>query len=304
MAEDEPIAAFLRHLGNERRLSEHTRAAYRRDLDALQRYRETNGLTQWKDLGPFEIRRFAAECHRRGLSPRSIARRLSAVRSFFAYLIREGVVINNPAVDVQAPKAPRRLPNTLDADQVAQLLSESDREQADPVLIRDRAIWNCCIPRGCGWPNWLPWTWPIWISRMQRFGVMGKGRKTRIVPVGRYARRALKNWLSRRVGMADPDEAALFVGVRGRRIHPRTVQGRVRRWGALQGTPTAVHPHMLRHSFARHLLESSGDLRGVQELLAMRISVRLKFIRILISSIWPTSMTRHIHGPADGGTEH
>lgn len=261
------IQQFLAHLVNERRLSEHTIAAYRRDLLALDQYRRSQKIDSWDQLGPFEIRRFAAEIHRKGLSPRSIARRLSAARSFFAYLLRENVVRTNPAVDVQAPKAPRRLPNTLDADQMARLLQESDDPEADPALIRDRAIMELLYSSGLRLGELVGLDIVDLDMADATVRVTGKGNKTRILPVGRHARRALNNWLGIRGNLLALDEAALFVGQRGRRIHPRTVQNRVKRWAQLAGAPVAVHPHMLRHSFASHLLESSGDLRGVQELL-------------------------------------
>jgi len=261
------IEQFLAHLANERRLSEHTISAYRRDLRALDEYRHQQGIDAWDQLGPFEVRRFAAQEHRKGLSPRSIARRLSAARSFFAYLLQEHVVRTNPAVDVQAPKAPRRLPNTLDADQMARLLQESDSPDADPALIRDRAIMELLYSSGLRLGELVGLNIVDLDMADATVRVTGKGNKTRILPVGRHARRALNNWLGIRGNLLAVDEAALFVGQRGRRIHPRTVQNRVKRWAQLAGAPVAVHPHMLRHSFASHLLESSGDLRGVQELL-------------------------------------
>jgi len=261
------IEQFLLHLANERRLSEHTISAYRRDLLALDQYRRSQHIEAWDQLGPFEVRRFAALDHRKGLSPRSIARRLSAARSFFTYLLRENVVRTNPAVDVQAPKAPRRLPNTLDADQMARLLQESEHADADPALIRDRAIMELLYSSGLRLGELVGLDVVDLDLADATVRVTGKGNKTRILPVGRHARRALNNWLGIRGNLLAIDEAALFVGRRGRRIHPRTVQNRVKRWAQLAGAPVAVHPHMLRHSFASHLLESSGDLRGVQELL-------------------------------------
>jgi integrase/recombinase XerC len=261
------IEQFLVHLTNERRLSGHTIAAYRRDLTALDGYRRSQSLDGWEQLGPFEVRRFAAEAHRKGLSPRSIARRLSATRSFFTYLLRENVLQNNPAVGVQAPKAPRRLPNTLDADQMARLLQESESPAAEPALIRDRAIMELLYSSGLRLGELVGLNLHDLDLADATVRVTGKGNKVRILPVGRHARRALANWLQARTVMLAPDEEALFVGHRGRRINPRTVQNRVKRWAVLAGAPVSVHPHMLRHSFASHLLESSGDLRGVQELL-------------------------------------
>ena len=261
------IEQFLVHLTNERRLSGHTIDAYRRDLKALDQYRENQDFDTWDQLGPFEVRRFAAEAHRKGLSPRSIARRLSASRSFFAYLLQEGVVHNNPAVDVQAPKAPRRLPNTLDADQMARLLAESEGPDAEPALLRDRAMLELLYSSGLRLGELVGLDLPDLDLADATVRVTGKGKKVRILPVGRHAIRALKNWLDARSALVAAGEHAIFIGRRGRRIHPRTVQNRVKRWAIAAGAPVAVHPHMLRHSFASHLLESSGDLRGVQELL-------------------------------------
>ncbi len=261
------IEQFLVHLTNERRLSAHTIAAYRRDLAALDEYRCSENLQSWQQLGPFEVRRFAAQAHRKGLSPRSIARRLSAARSFFTYLLRENVLQNNPAVDVQAPKAPRRLPNTLDADQMARLLQESESADAEPALIRDRAIMELLYSSGLRLGELVGLNLHDLDLTDATVRVTGKGNKVRILPVGRHARRALENWLAARPSLSAAEEEALFVGNRGRRINPRTVQNRVKRWAVLAGAPVSVHPHMLRHSFASHLLESSGDLRGVQELL-------------------------------------
>ena len=267
MGEPTHIEQFLAHLAKERRLSTHTISAYRRDLRALDEYRSSQNIEVWDQLGPFEVRRFAAQEHRKGLSPRSIARRLSAARSFFGFLLRENIVRTNPAVDVQAPKAPRRLPNTLDADQMARLLQESDNPEAEPTLIRDRAIMELLYSSGLRLGELVGLNIVDLDLADATVRVTGKGNKTRILPVGRHARRALNNWLGIRSHLSAVDETALFIGKRGKRIHPRTVQNRVKRWAQLAGAPVAVHPHMLRHSFASHLLESSGDLRGVQELL-------------------------------------
>jgi integrase/recombinase XerC len=210
------------------------------------------------------VRRFAAESHRKGLGPRSVARRLSAVRTFLNYLIETGVLKSNAGVHVQAPKAPRRLPATLDADQVASLLAISGD---DPLTLRDRAILELFYSSGLRLAELVGLNLGDVDAADRTVRVLGKGSKTRIVPVGKQALAALKDWLAVRAELARAGELALFVGHRGERVSPRTVQKRVNEWAKRQGTPTRVHPHMLRHSFATHVLESSRNLLAVQELL-------------------------------------
>lgn len=264
---DAHIEAFLLHLKTERRLSPHTIAAYSRDLGNFAEFRQRESVRKLADVDSFVVRRYAAWCHRKGLSPRSIARRLSAVRSFFVYLLREGVVDANPAVDISAPKAPRRLPSTLDADQMTRLLESSMPESGDPLLLRDKAILELLYSSGLRLGELVGLDLTDLDLKDATVRVVGKGAKTRVLPVGRHALAAIEAWLEQRPQFALDAETALFVGRRGKRIHPRTVQSRIRRWASLEGAPVRVHPHLLRHSFASHLLESSGDLRGVQELL-------------------------------------
>jgi len=258
------LAAFLKRLATERRLSPHTVEAYGRDLHALLGFCEREQIASFPALDSFNVRRFAAESHRRGLGPRSVARRLSAVRTFLNYLIETGVLKSNAGVHVQAPKAPRRLPATLDADQVASLLAISGDE---PLTLRDRAILELFYSSGLRLAELVGLNLGDVDAADRTLRVLGKGSKTRIVPVGRQALAALKDWLAVRAELARAGELALFVGRRGARVGPRTVQKRVNEWAKRQGTPTGVHPHMLRHSFATHLLESSRNLRAVQELL-------------------------------------
>jgi integrase/recombinase XerC len=258
------LAAFLQRLTTERRLSPHTTAAYRHDLRTLLGFCEREGLASFAALDSFAVRRFAAESHRKGLGPRSVARRLSAVRTFLNYLIETGVLKSNAGVHVQAPKAPRRLPATLDADQVASLLAISGDE---PATLRDRAILELFYSSGLRLAELVGLNLGDIDAADRTVRVLGKGSKERVVPVGKHALAALNDWLVVRSEVARSGERALFVGVRGRRVTPRTVQKRVNEWAKRQGAPTSVHPHMLRHSFATHLLESSGNLRAVQELL-------------------------------------
>jgi len=258
------LAAFLKRLATERRLSPHTIAAYEHDLRALLEFCEREQIAAFPALDSFSVRRFAAESHRRGLGARSVARRLSAVRTFLNYLIETGVVKNNAGVHVQAPKAPRRLPATLDADQVASLLAISGDE---PATLRDRAILELFYSSGLRLAELVGLNLGDVDAADRTVRVLGKGSKARVVPVGKQALAALKDWLAVRAELAKPGELALFVGRRGDRVSPRTVQKRVNEWAKRQGAPTSVHPHMLRHSFATHVLESSRDLRAVQEML-------------------------------------
>jgi integrase/recombinase XerC len=258
------LAAFLKRLATERRLSPHTVAAYEHDLRALLEFLEREQIGSFKALDSFGVRRFAAESHRKGLSARSVARRLSAVRTFLNYLIETGVLKSNAGVHVQAPKAPRHLPATLDADQVASLLAISGE---DPETLRDRAILELFYSSGLRLAELVGLDLGDVDVADRTVRVTGKGSKTRVVPVGKKALAALHDWQAVRAELARSGETALFVGVRGSRISPRTVQKRVNEWAKRQGAPTGVHPHMLRHSFATHLLESSRNLRAVQELL-------------------------------------
>jgi integrase/recombinase XerC len=258
------VARFLDGLRTERRLSPHTSSSYGRDLESLLEYCATHGIESWDALDTQHLRSFAAQCHRRGLAPRSIQRRLSAVRSLCRFLIREGELRSDPTADVQAPKARKRLPTTLDADTMARLLEfRSD----DRLGVRDKAIMELFYSSGLRLAELLGLDLVDLDLRDRTVRVMGKGRKVRIVPVGRHAAEAIAKWLAERAALAAVDETAVFVGVNGRRLGPRIVQRRIARWARLQGLPEHVHPHLFRHSFASHLLESSGDLRAVQELL-------------------------------------
>jgi integrase/recombinase XerC len=258
------VGRFLAGLHTERRLSPHTSSGYGRDLDALLDYCAAHGIEAWDALDTQHLRSFAAQCHRRGLAPRSIQRRLSAVRSLCRFLIREGELKRDPTADVQAPKARKRLPTTLDADTMARLL---EFRGDDRLGVRDKAIMELFYSSGLRLAELLGLDLVDLDLRDRTVRVLGKGRKVRIVPVGRHAAEALVKWLAERAALAALDETAVFIGVNGRRLGPRIVQRRIERWARLQGLPEHVHPHLFRHSFASHLLESSGDLRAVQELL-------------------------------------
>jgi integrase/recombinase XerC len=258
------IDGYLRHLAIERRLSPHTSSNYARDLRALADFMERGSLGDWSRVDSQHIRVFAARAHAGGLSPRSVQRRLSAVRGFFNYLLRERIVPSNPAVDIRAPKAGKRLPGTLDVDQLNHLL---DVPPENPLAVRDKAIMELFYSSGLRLDELVGLDLAQLDLADRTVRVLGKGRKTRIVPVGRKAEAALRHWLRDRVGLAHNEETAVFVGKNGTRLKHRAVQLRIAYWARRKGLPSHVHPHLFRHSFATHLLESSKDLRGVQELL-------------------------------------
>ena len=258
------IGRYLGHLRTERRLSPHTEAAYRRDLESLVAFCDGEKIEVWKRVDNFHVRTFAAREHRDGLNPRSVQRRLSALRGFFNYLIREGVLESNPAADIRAPKAAKRLPKTLDVDQVASLLARKPKDALDR---RDVAMLELLYSSGLRLAELagLDVTDLDLADRTVR--VLGKGSKTRVLPVGGKAVEALRAWLGERKTLVKDGATALFVGQNGRRLGTRAIQKRIGSWAARANLNVPVYPHLLRHSFATHLLESSRDLRGVQELL-------------------------------------
>jgi integrase/recombinase XerC len=258
------IDRFIRHLQMERRLSPLTCKHYRRDLVALMTWCEAEGIAKWRDLSNYQVRTYTASTFRKGLAPRSIQRRLSAARTFYRYMLREKHVSVNPVDDVKAPKSGSRLPENLDADRMARLL---EIKGDGPLVNRDRAILELLYSSGLR----LAELTDLDIGDVDHgdatVRVTGKGNKDRIVPVGKQALLALKTWYKSRASIADPDEPALFVSRNGGRLSKRSVQARVEYWAKRQGIDMRVYPHLFRHSFATHLLESSNDLRGVQELL-------------------------------------
>jgi len=258
------LPRYLSHLAMERQLSRHTGANYKRDLERFVAWCDQSHTAQWQDVDSQHVRAFAAAEFRRGISARTIQRRLSALRSFFGFLVREGLLRADPAADVQAPRARKRLPQALDADQMARLLAfRTDAE----LEVRDKAIMELFYSSGLRLSELVSLDMADLDLPDRTVRVMGKGRKTRIVPVGRFAIHALSSWLQERAVLANMGESAMFVSRLGTRVHVRTVQQRIVTWAKRQGLGVHVHPHMFRHSFASHLLESSHDLRGVQELL-------------------------------------
>ncbi len=272
--ERECIEKFLSHLALEKRMSPHTVAAYRRDLERLAAFCDRRRYERWDTLQSIHLRTFAASEHAGGLAPRSVQRRLSAARTFFGYLQREANSSSNPALDVRAPKAKRRLPATLDADQMGRLLDFS----ADDLLsVRDKAIMELFYSSGLRLAELVGLDLSALDLTDRTVRVTGKGNKTRIVPIGRKAQAALKVWLEHRARLTsrsrtarstpDGGREAVFLGRNGRPLSERSVQLRVAAWARQRGLGVHLHPHMFRHSFATHLLESSADLRAVQELL-------------------------------------
>jgi integrase/recombinase XerC len=258
------LERFARHLGSERRLSPHTVAAYGRDLTALRRWCDAAALGDWAQLDHQHIRSFAARSHAQGLSGRSVQRRLAAVRTFFGYLTREGVLTGNPALDIRAPKTARRLPATPDVDQMARLLSMRPQ---DTLQVRDLALMELLYSSGLRLAELVTLQLSDLHLAAAEVRVLGKGSKERVVPVGRLAVAALRAWLAQRALLAAPGQEAVFVGRAGRPLGARAVQLRVAAHARSMGLPMHLHPHMFRHAFATHLLESSHDLRAVQDLL-------------------------------------
>jgi len=261
---DPALGAFLDYLHYERRLSPRTLAGYRRDLEEFLAWLRGHGIEDWARVDSQHVRGYAAQRHRQGLSPKSLQRHLSAIRAWFRYLLREREVRVNPADGVRAPKVQRRLPHTLDADQMNRLMQLADD---DPLGRRDRAIMELFYSSGLRLAELVALDVADMRSSDGLLQITGKGRKARRVPVGRLARAAVDDWLAVRGQFVRGNDPALFLSRRGTRLSARSVEARLRQRAVEQGMPRHVHPHMLRHSFASHLLESSGDLRAVQELL-------------------------------------
>ena len=255
-----PVEDYLSHLAVERRSSAHTLDAYRRDL---------HGLAQWSDgqlrdllqLSADELRLFVASEHRRGLSAKSLQRRLSACRSFYGWLLKQGRIAANPAAAVRAPKAVRKLPQVLDVDEAVQLV---ELPTDAPLGLRDRALLELFYSSGLRLAEVCALRWVDLDFEQGLVTVLGKGNKQRVVPVGSHALKALADWRASR-----HEWLTLFVfpGRNDKPITSRAIQLRLRQLAQRQGVFKRVHPHLLRHSFASHMLESSGDLRAVQELL-------------------------------------
>lgn len=266
---------FLAELRLQRRMSPHTLDAYRRDLDALAVACAGAAIEK---ITSIDVRRFLARMHAAGLAPASLARRLSAWRSFYRWLGQRGTVTANPVAGVRAPKRAKRLPKALAPDQAVRLAAHAT--DGSPLQLRDRAMVELLYSSGLRLAELVSLDWRhfrvegrapasrSWIDLDARLAtVLGKGGKTRLVPIGAPAAEALRLWLGARATIGGVESRALFVSERGVRIAPRSVQRRVQMLAQRLGMEVPVHPHMLRHSMASHVLQSSGDLRAVQELL-------------------------------------
>jgi integrase/recombinase XerC len=258
------LDAFCDYLRYEKHYSTHTLSAYRRDLlDFFKWLNKSHELSAFTEIHAQIIRDYIGQQRKLGLSRKTLQRRLASIRRFFHYLLQHDLVLNNPALDIHLPKDSRSLPETLDADLLDRLLQLASD---DPLVIRDKAMMELLYSSGLRLSELVDLN-VSQMSDLPSLYLIGKSAKERLVPVGRMAVDALRAWLAVREQMAKTDEIALFVSQRGTRISARSVQLRMNHWCVKQGLDQAVHPHKLRHSFASHLLESSGDLRAVQELL-------------------------------------
>ncbi len=258
------LNAYLDVLKYERQVSPHTISGYQHDLHRLQQYCIEKKILQWSELEDFHLRNFIGYLRQQELNNRSLQRNLSAIRSFFRFLLKNKLVRKNPVVGIKAPRQARHLPSLLDVDQASKLL---DINEDDPLSLRDAALMELLYSSGLR----LSEIAGLDVSSInladRTVRVMGKGRKERLLPVGSKAVEALEKWLIIRHALCSAQEQALFVSQRGTRLAHRSIQARMKQWAVKQDLNSHLHPHMLRHSFASHLLESSSDLRAVQELL-------------------------------------
>lgn len=258
------IDDYLDHLRDERGLARRTRQAYRQDLELFANLLAEDAVNDAPAVREHHVRSCVARSHRRGRGGKSLQRFLSSLRGFYRWLIREKRAQQNPAAAVRAPKTPRKLPQTLDADTIGRLL---DIPVDTPIAVRDKAIMELIYSSGLRLAEVTALGWDGVDIPGGMVRVRGKGNKTRMVPVGRVAIEALLAWRKEQVSLSGFDTSVVFTSQRGGALSRRAVQARIRHWARHQGLPQRVYPHLLRHSFASHMLESSGDLRAVQELL-------------------------------------
>jgi integrase/recombinase XerC len=263
--EQQLLADFLGQLAIERRASVHTVKNYRRDLQQLFRYCSDKAVSHWRDVSVVDIRAHIAARHRQGIASNSLQRELSAIRSFYLYLLQKGQAENNPAQHVKAPKQARKLPKTLDVDQMNGLL---DAEASSVLEVRDLAMFELFYSSGLRLSELSALDLSdIDLSEQSLRVNVGKGGKSRVLPVGGKAVEAIGKWLQHRPKYAQSGNPALFLSSRSTRLGQRSIELRLKEWCLKKGISEVIHPHMLRHSFASHLLQASHDLRAVQELL-------------------------------------
>ena len=261
---NDDIERYLNGLEIERRLSPHTLSAYQRDIAKLLSYCDIKGILLWQGLNTHRVRQFSAHLNANGMNAKSIQRILSSGRGLSNFLVQHRLVQSNPFDDVKAPKAEKRLPKTLSVDQITNLV---EIDLSNPISYRDKAILELFYSSGLRLAELCRLDLNDLSLSEQLIRVTGKGNKSRELPIGRHALQALQEWILVRNNLPLKDYQAVFVSQHGNRINPRTIQQRVKFWAQKQGIEINVSPHMLRHSFASHLLESSGELRSVQELL-------------------------------------
>lgn len=258
------LSQFIEYVTTERQLSPHTVRGYARDLQHLTSFCDRRGIETWAELTPQIARIYPAELHQKGLSSSSIQRMLCAARAMYRFFVRKHQAQTNPFLGIAAPKSKKRLPKTLTAEQATLLVSVQAK---DPLASRDRAIMELFYSSGLRLSELVSLDMERLDLAQRTVRVRGKGDKERQVPVGKMAIKALQDWFKHRSSFAAQGESAVFITTKGTRISTRAVQQRIKMWAQRQGLNHHVHPHMLRHSFATHLLESSGELRAIQELL-------------------------------------
>lgn len=258
-----PVEQFLLYLKAERQLSSNTQINYRRQLEVIVKLANEFEITSWQDVDPSVVRLFISRSKRDGLNASSIALRLSALRSFFSWMVTQKQLVANPAKGISNPKQARHLPKNIDIDDITQLMNI---DQKDPLSVRDRAMLELMYGSGLRLSELISLDCRTLNLIDGEIRVLGKGSKERKLPLGRQSITWLRHWLSLRP-LLNPQDDALFISKLGKRISHRSVQKRFEQWGLKQGLNIHINPHKLRHSFATHMLESSGDLRAVQELL-------------------------------------
>ena len=259
----ESVEHFLNYLKSEKQLSLNTQINYRRQLYALINLTDGLDITKWQDIDSSAVRLLISRSRQTGLQARSLSLRLSALRSFFDWMVKNDLISANPARGVLNPKLGQHLPKNIDIDEINQLL---DIEYSDPLSVRDRAMLEVMYGSGLRLSELVSLNCRELNLTEGEVRVTGKGNKERKLPLGRESIKWIEQWLTMRNDLK-PQDDAVFISKLGKRISPRNVEKRFAQWGIKQGLSSHIHPHKLRHSFATHMLESSGDLRAVQELL-------------------------------------